>query len=366
MANSPFIFSSDSLPKRKAKQLATTFPHLKLSAAQEATALALGYSSWFECVHRGALGQSSLSDEDSGISVRVARYYHHANVLMGLGITPAESDLFVRAWGLTGRPTLAPKRAVPLYHSWNSVIESFERGELSEDDLLSEFGDQDSSKFPEIDRPERVCPGVILGPMGRYPHYAVAPAVATKIPLYLRGPHSTYHYTDDGDVLSMCVPGFPASGRSERLFPRLNRIQHEWHWGCKHPNASEELVPKLAAAAKERPEDFLVVSERWMPALEGKYDPNRVALACLRGSDFAAFLSQKGAIDPSKVVWFRDVESPSMAEWGSWLQGFGRSRALPELPVFEEACKHKPSLPLYSYPFMTAPMSADECHGPMK
>lgn len=50
MAISPFVFSSDSLPKLKAKQLSTTFRFLKLAVAQEATARALGYSIWYECI----------------------------------------------------------------------------------------------------------------------------------------------------------------------------------------------------------------------------------------------------------------------------------------------------------------------------
>lgn len=364
MAISPFVFSSGNLPKLKAKQLAKTFPHLKLSAAQEATARALGYSSWFECSHRGALGQPSLSDRDAGLSVRVGRYCHQASVLMSIGITPSEADRWVRTWGLTGEPTLTPEHGRPLYSAWNDALERFERGEMAESSLLEEFGEQGYSKYPDIDRPQRICPGVILGPMGKYPHYAVDPALAAQIPIYLRGPYCNYHYEDDGDVLAMCVPGFPASEGVERIFPRLNRIQHEWHFGTKHPDASEEAIPKLVAAAMERPDELMVLSQRWMPTPGGKYDHSRYAFACLRGSDFAAFLNRKGVIEPASVIWFRDVElRREFVEWGSWLDGFGWEPGLPRLPVFEGARKLDPSLPLYSYPFMTAPMSSDEYGG---
>ncbi len=364
MAIPAFVFSSGNLPKLKAKQLSKAFPHLKLSAAQEATALALGYSSWFECSQRGLLGQPSPSDQDAGLTVRVARYYHQAGVLMKIGITPSEADRWVRTWGLTGQSTLAPEYGRPRYCVWNEALERFERGEIDESLLLEEFGEQCYSKYPEIDRPQRVCPGVILGPMGKYPHYVVDPAIAAQIPIYLRGPHSNFHYEDDGDVLAMCVPGFPAGKAMEKIFPRLNRIQHEWHFGTKHPEASDKSIAKLVAAAMARPDELMVISQRWMPTPGGEYDHSRYALACLRGSDFAAFLNRKGVIDPWSVIWFRDVElSRHFEEWSDWLDGFVWGPELPPLPVFEGARKHQPSVPLYSYPFMKAPMSGDEYGG---
>lgn len=283
---------------------------------------------------------------------------------MGIGITPSEADRWVRTWGLTGEPTLTPEHGRPLYSAWNDALERVERGEMDESSLLDEFGEQGYSKYPDIDRPQRICPGVILGPMGKYPHYAVDPALAAHIPIYLRGPYCNYHYEDDGDVLAMCVPGFPVSAGVERVFPRLNRIQHEWHFGTKHPDANEEAIPKLVAAAMERPDELMVLSQRWMPTPGGNYDHSRYAFACLRGSDFAAFLNRKGVIEPSSVIWFRDVElRRELIEWGSWLDGFGWGPDLPTLPVFEGARKLQPSLPLYSYPFMRAPMSSDEYGG---
>lgn len=361
MATSPFTFSSENLPKLKAKQLSKTFPFLKLSAAQEATARALGYASWYECTHRGAQGEPSLSDQDAGLPVRVGRYYHQASVLMSVGITPAEADRWVRAWGLTGRPTLAPEEGLPMYYAWNDALERFERGLIDENRLLEEFGDDGYSKYPEIDRPQRICPGVILGPMGKYPHYAVDPAISARIPIYLRGPQCHYHLEDDDDVLAMCVPGFPKSNRSERIFPRISRIQHEWHFGKKHPDASDLCVPNLVAAALARPDVMMVLSQRAMPTSGGDYDFTRSAVACLRGKDFASFLREKGVIDPSSVIWFRDVEpSLSFSVWRSWLHGHDWDMGSTVLPVFEGASKYQRCLPVYSYPFMTAPMSPDE------
>lgn len=356
MAISPFVFSSENLPRHKAKQLYKAFPHLKLSVAQEATARALGYSSWYECIHRGSSGEASLSDQQAGLPVRVGRYYHQAGVVMGLGIAPLEADLWVRAWGLTGKPTLAPESGIPMYFRWNDTLERLERGELSEEDVKAMWWAHDS-KYPGVDMPVRVCPGVILGPLGRYPHYAVHPEINARIPIYLRGPSSLYHIEDDYDVLAMSVAGFEEDGHpADSFIQRLDKFQYEWHLGKKHPSSSVSLLSALESAAMSSPEAMVVISQRSQPDLNGKSDHNICALACLRGRDFAAFLRAKGVIDVSKVVWYRDVDARQADfQGGDW--NFSNACSL---PVFLHAHKHQPSLPLYSYPFKKAPMHSDE------
>lgn len=359
-----FRFASANLPKLKAKQLSKAFPFLKLSAAQEATARALGYASWYACTHRPMEVEPSLPDQDAGMAVRVARYYHQANVLIGLGIAPSEADRWVRAWGLTGRPTLAPEFGIPTFHKWNDALARFESGVIDENQLLLECGDDSYSKYPETDRPERICPGVILGPMGKYPHYAVEPSVNARIPIYLRGPHSHYHLEDDTDILEMCVPGFPKDHAFTRIFKRMNVIQNEWHYGQKPPDSSDLLIPGLMAAAMARPDEMMVLSVRAMPLPDGGYDFERHAVACLRGKDFATFLGNKGALNPDAVVWYCDVQDISdLWIFDSWLHGMELETGPMPLPILGEAIKLQPCQPIYSYPFMTAPMSLDEYSG---
>lgn len=372
MAISPFVFTSDNLPRLKAKQLVKTFPFLKLAAAQEATARALGYASWYECTTKGAHGSPSLPDEKAGIPVRVARYYHQASVLMGLGITPMEADVWVRGWGLTGRPTLAPQKATPLYYFWLDIIERLERGEITEDQAIKESDGDDESKYPEIDLPHRVCPGVILGPCGKYPNYAVDPLINANIPTYLRGPYNLYHYEDDGDVLAMCVPGFPFDVRPPLLGPpRLNVIQYEWHHGEKHPESNEPLIPKMVKAALDHRDALIAISYRAMPNERGAISFDNFAVACLCGGDFARFLQAKGVINPEKVIWYRDISASELDfSWREHLgylsidrlgvNGFAGLDGAKLLPIFKIAEKHKPGPPIYSYPFMTAPMHEDE------
>jgi len=279
---------------------------------------------------------------------------------MSLGITPAEADRWVRCWGLTGSPTLAPEWAIPTYYSWNDALERFERGEIDEDGLLDECGDDGYSKYPHIDRPQRVCPGVILGPMGKYPHYAVDPAIIARIPIYLRGPNCHYHYEDDDGVLELCIPGFPQTGQSKELLSRLSYIQHEWHFGTRHPDAGDLSVAKLVSSALSHPEEMIALSSRAMPIPGGSYDFNKRALACLKGKDFAAFLRDKGAINPSTVVWYKNVPAIDCLRWDGLFYGLSFSTADTALPVFKDANKYQPSLPVYSYPFMSSPMSSDE------
>lgn len=363
MAHTPFVFSSVNLPRLKAKQLHKTFPFLSLSVAQEATARALGYPSWYACTHQGTRGVPSLSDQDAGLSTRVWRYYHQASVLIGLDITPSDADLWVRAWGLTGRPTLAREYAIPLYYRWNDTLEQLDRGEISEDDAI-EFWSSGSGKYPEIERPVRVCPGVILGPCGKYPHYAVDPAVNASIPIYFRGPFSQYHCEDDDDVLSLTVAGFPKERLRRAILPRFNRIHHEWHFGEKHPGSKTLIIPRLVAAALSTPETMVQISQRHMPQKERGSVFGQYAVACLRGRDFASFLMSKGALDTTKVVWYRDIPSNELNHlWTSQFDYGECDGDPPLLPIFAEAEKHQPSLPLFSYPFMKAPLHPYEYSG---
>ena len=86
-------------------------------------------------------------------------YYQQANVLINYGVTPHDADRWVRAWGLTGRPTLALKHAAPLFYEWDSALNAFERGDIDEETFLDEHGDHPDAygdnKY-HIDRPARL------------------------------------------------------------------------------------------------------------------------------------------------------------------------------------------------------------------
>jgi hypothetical protein len=351
-----FAFTSPKLPALKAKQLHRAFPFLKLSAAQEATARAMGYSSWYECLNRGTSGRPSLSDQAAGIPTRVARLYHQASVLTGIGIAPGHADSWVRAWGLTGAPTLAPSKAGSHYYRWLDAAKRVQRGEFSEQQIALKWPEADWSKHPDVDRAVEVCPGIVLSPCGKYPHYAVDPAILAHAPAYLRGARNLYHYEDDGSVLTAMVSGF-CEEHSEPIAERLNHLQYEWHFGTKHPQAEAPVLPQLQAAALNSPNALVIISIRATPTSSHDYDFDRFAVACLRGVDFAAFLASKGHLDPSKVVWYSDVRRDGLPRHPHWLDGYGAAVAL---PILESASTRQPSLPVYSYPFKDAPMASDE------
>lgn len=365
MPVSPFVFSTSSLPTRKAKQLCKAFPFLKLATAQEATARALGYASWYACMQNQKEGKPSLPDQQAGLAIRVERYYQQAGVLMGVGIAPSAADLWVRAWGLTGEPTLPPKEATPTYYRWKASVELLEAGKLSAEEIEQEWDEAHYSKYPEIDGPTRICSGVILGPCGKYPHYAVDPALLATVPMYLRGSASLFHLEDDGDLLAMTIPGFPRERvlLAER-WGGLNMVQYEWHHGHHHPQSTKPVLPEIEELAMSMPQASIVISKRAMPRADGNFDFGRCAVACLRGRDFAQFIRSKGVIDPSKVTWYSGISHSNLNthQFWSWLNGMGWEEDI-QLPVFAGAENQQPCAPIYSYPFMTAPMASDEYSG---
>ncbi|TXI23093.1 MAG: hypothetical protein E6Q67_04960 [Roseateles sp.] len=372
MTPSPFFFSSARLPSLKAKQLQKAFPFLKLAAAQEATARALGFTSWYDCHQRGPAGQPSPSDQAAGLAVRVVRYCHQAGVLVALGITPSEADDWVRAWGLTGTPTLESRLGVPLYYRWNDALLRLQRGELSEEELLIEWGSNGELDLPEFDRPTRMCEGVILGYAGgKLPFYALDPARHANVPIYLRGPQCLYHYYDDSDLLAMSFPDFPREHVHHKRFvpfPLINSLQHEWHYGSPQEPSSGSLSLQLTELALSFPDEIVILSIRRERTLDGDFSSGLYAFACLRGRDFAAFVQAKGVVDSSKILWYRNVrmelsQMPLNHGFADWLDGQSRDSLWgPDLrlPIFLDAARYTPSLPLYSYPFATAPLSSFE------
>ncbi len=348
-----FVFRSPKLPALKAGQLRKAFPFLRLSTAQEATARSLGYASWFDCLKTGTTGKPSASDQEAGLQTRVLRYYHQAGVLVSLGIPPANADVWVRGWGLTGDPTYPPSVAAPDYYRWKDSAEKIQRGELTESEIEEEWGFSDVTKHPDVDRPVEVCKGVVLSPLGKYPHYAIDPAILARSPAYLVGARGLYHYEDSGRTIELMVPSFKDVFDRRWRWNR-NFVHHEWHLQTKHPDASQPIVPQLIEAALAAPEALVAISVRWMYLPDGEPTYERFAVACLRGGAYAEFLRAKGRLSHEDVVWFTDIEAGDPAlERVALIDGTNG-----ELPIFRAT--NRPSLPLYSYPFKDAPMAADE------
>lgn len=248
--------------------------------------------------------------------------------------------------------------ATPLFHRWDNALQALERGTIDEAYFLAMDGDLNEgySKYPEVDRPARITPSVIVGPMGRYPAYGVNPALSAQIPIHLRGPIGAYHYTDHAALLGLYAPGFPAP-KFGHLHERFNSIQYEWHFGRKHPKDAYALIPYLIEQARSNPGELVVITNRAMPAPGGAdaIDFNRRAVACVSGSAFAEFLQSKGVINPTTVIWFGNVAPEDVPDFGAH-EGY-------RLPVFQPAPKYRPYLPMYCYPFMEGPMADAEYMG---
>lgn len=361
MLTTPFHFSSERLPSVKAKRLQAVFPFLKLSAAQELTARALGYADWYACQKQGTTGQPSLPDEATDQATRSARYVHQARALMQSGITPFDADRWVRAWGLTGQPTAAPQDSVPYYYRFADDLLMIDAGDLSEHELREMYGDTDTSKYPEIDRPMRVADGVILAPCGKYPHYALDHTLQLRVPIYLRGPRALYHIGDDHGILKHCIPGFPADNvyEDDLSYQLGNALRYEWHHDRPQHEDHGPVVPRIIAAALAVPEKLIAISLRATPQSGGRLDFGRPLVACLRGSDFAAFVRDKGELDPARVVWYPSSDVGIGLEFVDWISAPDGRRSVP-LPILAERSGLPPRLPPYIYPFKHAPMHREE------
>lgn len=361
----PFVFSSNALPSKKAKSLQKAFPFLKLSVAQEATARALGYPSWFDCITNGTKGELSLPDQEAGMDVRVLRYNHQAGELMKIGLSPFNADHWVRAWGLTGAPTLHRDEAIPLYYIWQKGLIQLERGEISEEEFLERWGDMDDgySKYPDIDRPIRVCDGVIIGPYGRYPHFVVDPKLEATMPGYLRGNGGCYHIEDGVKTLEMSIPHF-GNEYSNNLMSNLSWVQKQWHAGEQGSNVCKAALRKMASQADRAAEEMIVISIRVEPKSIADSSFDKVAVACLKGRDFAEYIRTKGNLNTERVVWFRDVSREDLrGEFSDFDMFIIHDDVDVEdacIPFFRKANSCKPSLPLYSYPFRYGPMNQAE------
>ena len=353
---SRFVFSSLKLLALKARQLRKAFPFLRLSTAQEATARCLGYASWFDCLKTGTTGTPSASDQEAGLQTRVLRYYHQAGVLVSFGIHPANADVWVRGWGLTGDPTYPPSVAAPVYYRWKDAAGAVQRGDLTDSEIEEEWGFSDGTKYPEVDRPVEVCKGVVLSPLGKYPHYAIDPAILARSPAYLVGSWGLYHYEDSGPTIKGMVPDFKDEFDT-RWDQDWNLVHHEWQFETKHPDVPSPILPQLIEAALAAPDAMVGLSVRCMFLPDGEPTIDRFAVACLRGGAYAEFLRAKGRLNHEEVVWFTDIEDgdPALEKLRGHID-FTDGR----LPIFRATNRHRPSLPLYSYPFKEGPMAEYE------
>jgi hypothetical protein len=231
-----------------------------------------------------------------------------------------------------------------------------QRGELTDSEIEEEWGFSDGTKYPDVDRPVEVCKGVVLSPLGKYPHYAIDPAILARSPAYLVGAWGLYHYEDSGPTIERMVPGFK-DPFERRLRQALNFVHHEWHLEAPHPDAPQPILPQLIEAALAAPDAMVGISVRCMFLPDGEPTFERFAVACLRGRAYAEFLRAKGRLNHEEVVWFSDVEvgDPALGPLRQHLH-FDNGK----LPIFHANSRHRPAPPLYSYPFKDGPMAEDE------
>lgn len=351
----PHIFTPDSVAfvKNKAKQFQRAFPGLSLATAQNATAIALGYQSWFDCKKR--LDGSNISrpvyDEELSHSDRIERRHHQfCSLVDNAPIAPVDAEHFIRVWNLTSTSpaTLLSEFETP-FHELKSALTRYQSNPKQWEDI--------NYKGEDIDPPKNITDGVILGgfPDLKYPYYALDSKRLESIPLGIRGNASMFLEFEEGHLIRHLL-GNEIAGKSGGVndFIEIKEeypYQYQWLTGGNF-NIHDTLPDyyELLEDATDNPMDWYALSFR--QEISGRELPTKETyIPALKGNEFAEYLRNKGALKFKNVTWFRlrddkhilDFMPPFDSDKISWLK---------LTPDHIEPCK-----PVYHSPFK---------HGPMK
>lgn len=372
MKNPRFFYEAESFPAKKAKLLQKAFPHLKLADAQEVTAKALGYSSWFECKKTGLQDKSGPFDQSLDLETLIERQFQQALCLMKIGICSADADKWVRGWGLTGDATLEFKDAIPRYTYWDSLLTSYENGEIDDEAMDALFPGEYFVGDEVRKRPERVYEGVILGPMPAFENsrfwashqfkkdcreplrnfacYAFSYQAMENFPKYFKGNSSIFHPNEPGNFLV------------KKYLEKLNIeiwdqtiidscLDLEMNFGENGLSGYEDrsLVKDLISFIKIFPNEKYIISNH--PACNhGIIDFGLRNIATLNGNDFIKLLEEK-EVDLNKVVWFENIPIQNRIKTNYRYQYVEELFYLIFNHLFENSKEHEPSLRILTNPF---------------
>lgn len=356
-----FVPRSIDHPGTKAKQLRRAFPHIPLSLAQEVAAQAMGYSSWYAWTsQRGAARRTVPSPDDLEVTKeeRALRLAYQAGAITAsLGIAPAEADLFVYCWGLTGKPTARASYPQEVFFQWERDLSDFEAGRMS----LSAF--EQAYEWAETGVPRRISAGVVAGPIDDNEYYALHPDLLKAVPRYLRGNHSVFLVDEDGMRLPLALPdAFPVPAFEEGLEDLRTSEPWLFEWFRETHRASGTSYG--AASFKGLRKALPKLQDKWI-ALSVRERMSQVYSAyvgyypCLRGAHFADYLDSGGVLNARDVYWFKDVDGHKPAvQWG--LHEMYPEMSESGAPLLATRRAVQLDFPLYSSPFKHGPMGRYE------
>lgn len=348
-----FYPSSLTFVKKSAKQMQRVFPALQLSTAQEATACALGFSSWFDLSKRieTAPNTASLPDEAISPVERLRRRYQQIRALIDVANLPAcEVEDFVRRWNLTAAaPATLLAEFYTDYALSDADLTALESGEVSEQELEEQY----DWSWGGI--PRRIADGIILGPCGpKYNYYQLSSARLHEMPLYLRGDASIFLDGENGGCVALAFPDLFSTEEKQAGLAFLAEREpwlHEWYTGSTPEDFDGTSLQQLSRLAANAPEDWFALSIR----LRTDTFPEKMEYAApaLRGADFVRFIETKGHLRGLDVQWFAFKDSRSIMRFNNMCSGLGIEGTAPNRLEPQDII---PTEPLFGSPFKHGPM----------
>lgn len=326
-----FAPSSIKFVKSKAKQLQRAFPGLQLSKAQEATAIALGYKSFFDLKSRldGSSDGTSIYSEDLTTVDRLTRRHHQFCALVDTAKLPANLvAYFIRVWNLTSR---APASNLDDFdHPYARMFYFANHPDRTDDDDGEDAIIRDG-----------VCCGT-SGGYNRHSYFALDCINYHKLPPYFRSTTSTFLTFEDGKSLPLLF------GEHDEGNNGLEELcQNHWHaeWFNGSTNKRETSLASFRQDAINHPNDWFALSVR---TTDLSATDRSIYIPALRGDKFVEFIDSKGDFSVSDVKWFAAKIKDHHALFQTKILTIGKLRI--------DQSKVTPISPIYHYPFKFKPM----------
>ncbi len=348
-----FYPSSLSFIKKSAKQLQRAFPAVSLSVAQEATSVALGFSSWFDASQRinSWSGKPSLPDEEIQRDEVVQRRYQQIRALIDVAnLPPCEVDYFVRCWNLTATsPATRLKDFETDFDTSDGKLKEREAGSITDEELETWYG------YNGV--PRRVGDGIIHGPAGyKHNYFQLSSARLQEMPIYLRGNQSLFLDFEDGGFVALAFPDCFTQEAVAKGWEYLESEEHwlyEWHTGKLSDGFHGLSIAEMVKTAMEYPDDWMALSVR-TPIEDRRLQTENEVVTAIKGSDFVRFIATKGSLRGCDLRWFKMKDKGTIYRFRAARWGMERMGQMPSIRfTLEEAV---PAEPLYGSPFKHGPM----------
>lgn len=203
---------------------------------------------------------------------------------------------------------------------------------------------------PWAEPPRRLNPDLLLTASEKHNYFVVSDAMQARIPPYVKGNASAWLNYECGQLLALTFPQwFEGTGIKDVLRElQANPCPYQWATG-KKTSKWEPDIRDVVEAAERSPLALYPLSIR--QKVDSLLGPT-VFLPMLNGTQFAAFMRDKGELRLSDVAWFEMPREKLPA-----LSTFLQPESWPPFRFEGGAPPYlKPTLPPYLSPFKHGPM----------